>query len=196
MSKGDRTRTMILERSMEVFSQQGYGGTSLSDLMRATGLEKGGLYNHFPSKEAIALAAFDHAVDTLRPRFTAALTRPGPAVDRLGAFVTTFRSHLAAPSIPGGCPVMNTAIDADDTHPELRARALGVVEGWHRALSRIVEKGIASGELHAGTDPSAIASLTIAAVEGAVMVARLTGDLDHFDRVAAHLQSVFASLRA
>ncbi|SMB97425.1 TetR/AcrR family transcriptional regulator [Deinococcus hopiensis] len=196
MSKGDRTRTMILERSMEVFSQRGYGGTSLSDLMRATGLEKGGLYNHFPSKDAIALAAFDHAAETLRPRFTAALTQPGPAAERLYAFVAAFRANLAAPLIPGGCPVMNAAIDADDTHPELRARALGVVEGWHHALSRIVEKGIASGEMRPDTDPAAIASLTIAAVEGAVMVARLTEDLNHFDRVASSLQAVFASLQA
>ena len=59
MSKGEQTRERILARSAQLFNRQGYSGSSLSDIMRETGLEKGGIYNHFSSKEQLALEAFD-----------------------------------------------------------------------------------------------------------------------------------------
>src|SRR5438105_3375693 len=62
MRKGEQTREMILERAAPIFNQQGYAGASLSDIMRETGLEKGGIYNHFRGKEELALAAFDYAI--------------------------------------------------------------------------------------------------------------------------------------
>jgi len=70
MSKGTQTRTMILERSAPLFNQQGFFGASLSDIMHATGLEKGGIYNHFASKEQLALEAFDYAFSLHQQRVT------------------------------------------------------------------------------------------------------------------------------
>ena len=60
MSKGEQTRHMIIERAANVFSRQGYFGSSLSDLIQETGLKKGGIYNHFRGKDDLALAAFDY----------------------------------------------------------------------------------------------------------------------------------------
>ena len=45
-----------------MFNRQGYVGASMRDLVDATGLEKGGIYNHFGSKEQLALEAYDHAM--------------------------------------------------------------------------------------------------------------------------------------
>jgi TetR/AcrR family transcriptional regulator, transcriptional repressor for nem operon len=69
MRKGELTRERIVRRTAPLFNQQGYFGASLADIMRATGLEKGGIYNHFGSKEALALEAFDYAVDAVEQRF-------------------------------------------------------------------------------------------------------------------------------
>ena len=57
MSKGDQTRERIIAKAAELFNQRGLEGTSMADLMEATGLEKGGIYRHFPSKEAVAAEA-------------------------------------------------------------------------------------------------------------------------------------------
>jgi len=70
MSKGEQTRTMILERTAQLFSCKGYFGSSLSDIMEATGLEKGGIYNHFTSKEQLALEAFDYAFEMVQQRIS------------------------------------------------------------------------------------------------------------------------------
>ena len=59
MSKGDDTKERIIEQTAPLFNQMGFFGSSLSDIMQATGLKKGGIYNHFGSKEQLALEAYD-----------------------------------------------------------------------------------------------------------------------------------------
>jgi len=69
--KSDRTRALIVEKSASLFNRKGFHGTSLSDIMEATGLTKGGIYGNFKReglnkkgvKEEIALAAFEYNVN-------------------------------------------------------------------------------------------------------------------------------------
>lgn len=65
MSKAEETKEKIIKQAAQLFNQYGYAGSSMSDIMRATRLQKGGIYNHFQSKQELALAAFDFA-STLR----------------------------------------------------------------------------------------------------------------------------------
>ena len=66
MTKAERTRKKIIEQSAELFNRKGYAGTSVKDIMKETGLSKGGLYSHFDKgKEEIAVAAFHHAVQVV-----------------------------------------------------------------------------------------------------------------------------------
>jgi TetR/AcrR family transcriptional repressor of nem operon len=61
ISRGEETRERIVAEAAALFNQHGLEGTSMSDLMKATGLEKGGIYRHFSSKEDVAVQAFDYA---------------------------------------------------------------------------------------------------------------------------------------
>ena len=61
MRKGEQTRQEIIRKAATIFNQRGYDGAALSDLMRATGLVKGGIYRHFSSKQELAGEALDHA---------------------------------------------------------------------------------------------------------------------------------------
>jgi TetR/AcrR family transcriptional repressor of nem operon len=60
MTKGEQTRRRIVEAAAPIFNIRGYEGASLSELMAATGLKKGGIYRHFSSKEELAAEAFDY----------------------------------------------------------------------------------------------------------------------------------------
>ena len=116
-TKGERTRRRIVELAAPVFNREGYVGASMRDLTDATGLEKGGIYNHFGSKEQLALEAYDYAMS----RVTTALARSQDgatdAIDRLTRLIRAFAKSARTPAIDGGCPIMNTAIEADDTFP-------------------------------------------------------------------------------
>jgi len=120
--KGEQTRQEIIRKAAPIFNQKGYDGAALSDLMRATGLEKGGIYRHFESKEELAGDAFDHAWKiAIETRFEGTEQIPN-TVDRLKQIVRNFRDRRTG-LVPGGCPLLNTAIDSDDGNPQLRAKA-------------------------------------------------------------------------
>jgi AcrR family transcriptional regulator len=194
-TKGERTRQRIVELAAPVFNRQGFVGASLRDLIGATGLEKGGIYNHFGSKEQLALEAYDFAMSRVTNHLARSQEGASGAIDRLERMITAFALLARRPPIEGGCPIMNTAIEADDTNPELRDRARESMTLWHRLVGRIVKDGKASGELRDDIDPFALASTITATLEGALMLARLYDDPAHMDRAADHLVRYVATLR-
>lgn len=194
MRKGERTRRRILERSAPVFNTKGFFGASMNDLVLASGLEKGGIYNHFQSKEQLALEAFDYVVEVMRGRFREALDGREGTIERLFAIVDVLGALAEDPPVPGGCPVLNTAVEADGAHPALKERAAGAMDGWLRLVGREVKEGVRSRELSSGTDPRAVASVVVATLEGAVMLSRLEGDPEHMRRAVKHLKDHLRSL--
>jgi TetR/AcrR family transcriptional regulator, transcriptional repressor for nem operon len=194
MKKGERTRRRILERSAPVFNTKGYFGASMNDLVLASGLEKGGLYNHFQSKEQLALEAFDYAVEVMGGRFREALRGKDSALERLFAIVDVLGALAEDPPVPGGCPVLNTAVESDGAHPALKERAAEAMGGWLRLVGREVKEGVKRGELSPATDPRAVASVVVSTLEGAVMLSRLEDDPAHMRRAVEHLKEHLRSL--
>jgi len=188
MSKGEQTRAMILARVAPLFNQQGYFGASLAEIMQETGLEKGGIYNHFRSKEQLALEAFDYAYAILDQRIRAALAGKKHAVERLYAMLSYFQALVDDPPIAGGCPIMNTAIEADDAQPALRDRARHAMDELRSSVNRIITKGIEREEIRPGIDADAWASVMIATLEGAVMLSRLYQDPAHMRRAVEFMR--------
>jgi len=173
MNKGESTRQRIIELAAPLFNQRGFAGCSMQDVMDATGLEKGGLYRHFGSKEELAVEAFLYALRSSVKTRTDGLDPAGVPLERLRALIRRF---VEEPSpLPGGCPLMNTAIDADDGNPILRKLVHDGVADWKARLIAIVEEGIRRREIRLGTDPRRIANTIVATLEGALMISRLEG---------------------
>src|SRR5690349_6077919 len=172
MRKGDQTRQEIIREAAPIFNQHGYEGAALSDLMKATGLEKGGIYRHFESKQQLAGEAFDYAWKlALDTRFEG--TRQiSNTVDRLKQIVRNFRDRRAG-LVPGGCPLQNTAIDSDDGNPELRGKARRALSSWVSRLRWIIEEGQRSGEIRRDVNSGELPTLIVSALEGSLMVSRL-----------------------
>jgi len=194
MRKGEATRERIVAQAAEVFNVSGYAGTAISDIMRATGLEKGGIYRHFDSKEQLALAAFDYALERVRQRFADGLAGKAHAADALIAFLGVFRGYAQRPPISGGCPILNTAIESDDTNPILRDRVCAFVEEWRSSIQATVRAGIARGEIRPEVDGAHLALLLIATMEGAVMLTKLLGDPAPLEQAYQHLEHYIQTL--
>src|SRR5271155_268125 len=113
MTKGEQTRREIVRKAAPLFNQKGFEGTSLSDLMRVTGLQKGGIYRHFSSKEELAGEAFDYSWEKAVGRRQDGVQEVHDSVDRLKKMVGNF-VELRTGLVPGGCPLMNTVVEADD----------------------------------------------------------------------------------
>ncbi len=186
MTKGEDTRREIVEKAAPLFNQKGFEGTSLSDLMRVTGLQKGGIYRHFSSKEELASEAFDYAWKKAVERRLEGVDQAADAVERLKKMIDNF-VDIRTGLVPGGCPLMNTAIEADDGNPVLRARARGALSGWMARLTKAAEDGIAKREIDSRVDSKALGQLIISTLEGALLISRLENDRAPLERVRQHL---------
>jgi len=195
MSKGEQTRERILARSAQLFNRQGYFGASLADIMRETGLEKGGIYNHFTSKEQLALESFDYAYGLVSQRVRNALAGKYNAIERLFAIVSVFQSIVDDPPVAGGCPILNTAIEADDANESLRDRARSAMNDWRTTIHRIVNKGVERKQIRPGADADEIASILIVTLEGAIMLSNLFKDPIHMQRAVAHMERYIETMR-
>jgi TetR/AcrR family transcriptional regulator, transcriptional repressor for nem operon len=188
MSKAQQTRVRIVQQAAAVFNQKGYAGSSIADIMQATGLKKGGIYNHFQSKDELAIAAFDYAVGLMSQEVWSAVKTKRNAIARLQALVSSYLVYIETPPIVGGCPILNTAIEADDTNSPLRDRAIAAINNWRNLIVRIIDKGIKKGEIPATIEPDTIATIIICNIEGAIMMSQLEKNPVHLERAVSHLQ--------
>lgn len=176
ISKADKTRQFIIETTANLFNKKGYAGTSLSDLTGATGLTKGSIYGNFENKEDVALAVFDYnhsrILTEIRNRMDAALTFR----EKLMVYADTYDHFSVHCYADGGCPILNTAIEADDTNSLLKDRAARAVVRWQKNIQDIIESGITAGEFRKDTDFLTLATAIIALIEGGMMMSRVTED--------------------
>lgn len=194
MQKGELTRERIIAEAAPIFNQKGFAGASMQDVMEATGLEKGGLYRHFASKEELAVEAFRYAVGKAVKMRTERIVATHTALEHLRALIARF---VAAPSsVPGGCPLMNTAIDTDDGNPALRALARQGILDWQKRLAGVVREGLRAGEIRSGVKPRMVANTIIATLEGALMISRLEGTRTALEDAETSLGMLLDGLKA
>ena len=193
MNKGKITRERILGKAAALFNSRGYYGASMSDLMQATGMEKGGIYNHFESKELLALQAFDHAVQTNFEIIMSRVDATEGAVNKLIELTDAFVFCVENSPITGGCPLLNSAVESDDAHPVLRERVKAAMAELQEYVARLVADAVASGEMRLDMPPSDFALIVISTLEGGGMVSRLYGDHAQLELICKHVKSLVQS---
>jgi len=176
MSKGLATREMIISTSADLFNKFGYHGCSLSDIMKATNLKKGGIYNHFKNKDEIAFEAFDYSFNRIKKLFRSRLDLDNNATEKINSIIEIYAELLKMPGMEGGCPIFNTAIDSANTHPLLQKKANIAISTLKRYIEIKIEEGIAAKEFKQGAADCGLSSLIIMTMEGAMVMSRLNGE--------------------
>ncbi len=123
LSKADRTRHFIIETTAEISNKKGYAGTALSDLTQATGLTKGSIYGDFENKEEVALACFDYNLAKINQAVQQRMQQVSSFHGKLSVYAQLYHSFTQASFPEGCCPILNTAIEADDTNNLLKDKA-------------------------------------------------------------------------
>jgi AcrR family transcriptional regulator len=184
-----KRRAAILASAAPLFNRQGFAGTSIADVLEATSLEKGGLYNHFQSKEQLAIEVFDYAYAAVDAYFKAALKGTRPGLARLRAYVDAFERYTERPVVDGGCPVINACIEADDALPFLRERVSNAFRAMRALVQRSLVRAIEQSEIGAWHDVEQGADFIVAALEGSVVLSRGMRSRQHSRRVAAAVRA-------
>ncbi|HOC41652.1 MAG TPA: helix-turn-helix domain-containing protein [Thermoanaerobaculales bacterium] len=187
------TRDRILDAASRLFSERGFDGTAVADVLAGAGVRSGSLYHFFPSKEALAEAVVarcaDRAREALLDPAEAAATDP---LERVFALLGRWRLGLEG-RLPGG-PDPSGLLAA-----ELAARRPGVgrlAEGYRARLAARIRSWLddAGPRLPADVDRAELASFVVTVLEGATMQSRAAASLEPFDRAVRQLRALLALL--
>ena len=176
LPRSERTRQLIIDSAAPIFNKKGYAGTSMSDLTTATGLTKGSIYGNFKDKDDVAVHAFQHNIDLIFDFFSKELKAAGSTMDKLLAYPRGFRKVYRMILSYGGCPILNTAVEADDTHAVLRKMAVDVLAKWKKSITSLIEKGKTEGVIDMATNAKNMAEILIAIMEGGSVLSKVTGE--------------------
>jgi TetR/AcrR family transcriptional repressor of nem operon len=159
----------IIHEALRQFSTKGYMSTSINDILEAAGASKGGLYNHFKSKEDLYFTALSEARKIWRQRNLAGLDQMARPLDRLKKLLENYRDHYLADSenFPGGCIFVTLAVELNDQQPRL---AQEVNEGFQRfkgLIKRLLDQEQGAGRLKNGMDTGMLAEMIFSGILGA-----------------------------
>ncbi|WP_031529352.1 TetR/AcrR family transcriptional regulator [Dyadobacter crusticola] len=194
MSKAERTRQYIIEKTAPIFNVKGFAGTSLNDMINATGLTKGSIYGNFENKDDVALAAFDHNIKCMFAAISTEMDKKDTFKEKLMVYADVYENFFQHPFPAGGCPILNTSTEADDTHPELKQRAAAAINNWTNAISNLIKKGIATNEFNAKVDPDEAAISIVALIEGGIMIGKVTGKLNYRNAIMKSVKKMIEDL--
>jgi TetR/AcrR family transcriptional repressor of nem operon len=195
MGKSDQTKAFIIEKIAPLFNSKGYAGTSLTDITEATNLTKGSVYGNFANKDEVALAVFDYNCEKVNVILSGEMSKYGSAREKLLVFVDVYGNPQNYNFPIGGCPILNTATEADDTHPELKKKVALAINNWKKNIVRIIEKGIAQKEFAKSIDAEQTALTIIALLEGCVMITRATGKPAYTSHIMQSLREYIGQLK-
>jgi TetR/AcrR family transcriptional repressor of nem operon len=165
-----------IEKAMQVFREKGFEGTSMQDLVDATGLSRSSIYETFGSKKDFYLVALDRYEDQC---LTTMLYEPGPAKELLIAFFNKVIEH----NLPQSCLMVNASLEMCD-HPEVNCRINAHAAKNERAFYQLLTRAASNGELKGNPDLRALAQFLVNAMHGLTVTA-VTADRQTLDNIVA-----------
>ncbi len=157
MSKGERTRTTILDHATGLASQVGLTGLTIGVLADDLRLSKSGLFAHFQSKESLQIEVLNHAAR----RFSESVVRPAlhepRGVPRMRALLERWLDWERDVALPGGCVFVAATAELDDRPGPVRDRLVALQREWINVLATSFNKGIEAGAFRAEADPEQFA---------------------------------------
>ena len=167
-------REAIVQAGLKELHRGGFHGRSIDDITRAARVPKGSFYNHFESKEALALEAIERYGEVVRHR--SLLEHHRSPVRRLKEYFAYLAKIFSEADYARGCLLANLTAEMADHSPALRKRLRRAFAEWKAAIASLVREGQAAGEIRTSHDPEQLAAFLLSAWEGTLIRARAIKD--------------------
>jgi TetR/AcrR family transcriptional repressor of nem operon len=195
MRNKDEMMGTILQRAGHLFNSHGYKATSIGHITEASGFTKGAIYRHFKSKEKLEEEALGYLTNVMFEHLTRRIKLQKTAPAKLKTIVGFFESYISKPPIKGGCPLLNAAVEADDSSPQLRRKANSILDTLRNSIQHILSKGIEFGQLKKDIDKQYFATVMIASLEGGIMMSKLSRSDKDIRAVIKHLERMIDDIQ-
>lgn len=168
----------VLDRAMRRFWAHGYEGTSIQDLVDATGINRASLYGTFGGKERLFSAAVDHYLAAVSRERLAILGRDEPAPGAIRAYFDDLLAFATGPGRCLGCLLTNTAVEVAPHDGAVAARLRASFERVEDAFAAAIERGVRDGDIADHADPRALARLLTTLVQGLRVLIRADTEVE------------------
>ena len=189
--KGRATRDRILDAATALIFEHGVAGTTLDDVRAAANVSKGQLYHYFADKDELIHAVIDRTIQQVldaQPRLTKLST---------WSAISSWLDDLVQLQVDrhavGGCPIGSLAGELAETDELTRAELAAGFDRWEAPLRQGLEQMRAEGKLRRTADPARLATATLAAIQGGLVLTQTRRDPQQL-RIA--LDAALAYLRS
>ncbi len=195
-TKGDLSRQKIIEKSMQLFSVKGYFNTSIADIVKATGLTKGGLYGHFRNKQEIWYAVYGECTKIWRRVVLDGVREIADPLARLERVIdNSLKNYLGAGVFAGGCFLVNSLVDLAGQAPTMSQQVLKGFYGFTELLCGWLKEADRQGLLKDGLNHREIATFLVVSLNGAAPLYAASKDPAVWQHTRAQLRHYLQSLR-
>jgi TetR/AcrR family transcriptional regulator, lmrAB and yxaGH operons repressor len=180
MPKRSDSRERMLRTAAKLFRTQGYHATGLNQVLTEGGAPKGSLYFHFPGgKEQLAV----ESLQLSGGEFGRQLSQAGSLDEALELLA----HNLIESDFKDGCPIATVALDAAADSEQIRHACDEAYRSWEKVIADFLAR-------HGVEDSQALATTVLAAIEGALLLARTRKDLTPLTQVGKHLKLLVQKL--
>lgn len=191
--KGEQTRRKLVKTARDLFRLQGFSHTSIDDIARAAQVNRGNLYFYFSSKEELAAAALDYALEREFVFLDRAMGAETDPLKRLDLMIAAIVDYSVRTGCAGGCFFGTLAQELGDTHRDLALKANRFFARWKALIVSLLEQGKEQGRLRPETDGEALAGLIVSSLEGALLICKASKDPALLTQTQATLAALVAS---
>jgi len=169
----DATRWEVVQAAYAEIHRKGYQGASLNDVLARTGLTKGALYHHFPSKQALGYAVLDEVIAAeMRAHWLTPLHEADDPLAELANIIRRAATSLQQEDLLLGCPLNNLAQEMSALDEGFRTRINTLYDEWRQALVDVLRRGQHTGQVKPSVDIEGAAAFIVAGVEGCIGMAK------------------------
>jgi len=174
----------IVSESLKLFSLKGFNNTSISDILAATKMSKGGFYNHFKSKEELFTAVLSEARRVWRLQNLADVDKEDREIDRLKKILANFRDRYLKDAVhfPGGCVFITLSVELDDQMPHLSSQLSDGFKRTKALLKGYLDRAKEKGEIRSDVSTSHVSEVIFSCILGASVVYGMDKSDSQLDR--------------
>jgi TetR/AcrR family transcriptional repressor of nem operon len=192
-----QTRDKLLQAAFCEIHRQGFQAASIANILADTGLTKGALYHHFPTKQALGLAVIDEVIrERLDRLIFKSLRESDHPVETLLEIIATIDEWRPSNFIDLGCPLNNLMQEMSPLDETFKNRLNAVLMLWKDAVENALQRGKEQGVVRTEVDCKAVALFVVSAWEGCIGIAKNLQSAEAFSLCMRQLHGYIRSLLA
>ena len=194
--KAEETSRYIVNKVAPLFNKKGYHGTSMQDIVSATGLTKGAIYGNFKNKEELAIAAFNASIKSILSSIGESMLDCSNAHEKLYAITSFYSNYVDKTKHHGGCAILNKGLNTDYQQTALSMRVRDIVSKLTSNISNIIEEGKNDGSISKNIKSEIMAGRIYSMLNGGVYMSGLLNDQMYLDDIIQQVNQIIDDMKA